>query len=432
MRTADGDARGRSRANEISLRLMAGESSDCALVLRAGLPVAPISVGLGARWRIDARGVAPLHFFICFDGDELFAAAALGVPKVMVGTKRLPTRWVRLPSTGDIAFGEARILICAASASSQSVALDATRPRPGGLEATVATVATDFRSFASEETDEAMTLVALVPDAIRASASEDEEDCHARADDVHAYVGPNARTPDDAWEGVTPVSGSEGYTFTSLGDDPPDHSDVTMINPLADVLRASLPPPIAAKDAAPEPAAAPSEPTEPQVVPSPPSPPLALGPKSASLPARWSRVSIARKACVVALPVALIAAAAALLPPRGVKAAPPTQSHAKALPLPSAHAGATAAKPNGRAEVPASAAPSGYAVEEAAARLRARNDSTANGKTLARRATDAVSAGAFVEAGFLYDRLASGSPGPEGDVYREGARIARRKGLRAP
>jgi hypothetical protein len=58
----------------------------------------------------------------------------------------------------------------------------------------------------------------------------------------------------------------------------------------------------------------------------------------------------------------------------------------------------------------------------------------AGARSLERRAADAVALGAYGDAAVLYDRLAELAEGAKGDasLFREAARIARRKQRRQP
>jgi len=82
-----------------------------ARVFVAGSPVAPFSVGSGGDWCVTADGVEAQHFYLCFDGQTLFAASARGGPMSALFGKRLSASWSELPDGCVLTFGAASIAV---------------------------------------------------------------------------------------------------------------------------------------------------------------------------------------------------------------------------------------------------------------------------------------------------------------------------------
>src|SRR6188768_1503499 len=84
--------------------LTRGAAREMARVFVAGSPVAPFSVGSGGDWCVTADGVEAQHFYLCFDGQTLFAASARGGPMSALFGKRLSASWSELPDGYVLTF----------------------------------------------------------------------------------------------------------------------------------------------------------------------------------------------------------------------------------------------------------------------------------------------------------------------------------------
>jgi hypothetical protein len=524
------------RPDEVTLTLTAGRSNEATLTLRMGVPVEAFSVGSNAQWSISGPGVAPLHFFLSFDGRNVLAAAAIGSPPVMIGPTRLAAEWTSLPPTCEIQFGEVGIALRSAGFSREGN--DDARPVSGHAISESADEG-EFRAYDGEAADEGKTLVARerapvqLPVPVRAPAfgraaapvrapaagrplthvraparveSERPRSAPAR-DPMQALPRPktapagiaskakheepsgSGQRPREKCEAIDAAAGAVDVNqFLALDEDgPPNgYADATALNPLADApdvvdarrnaeaakalaktgARASSPAPRHAEVASNR-----SHSTAPRQRQGE----MAKSGAGATVPGRsksrskakesaraddakgGSAPSSLRKFVMILVPLAALAVAARMLPVRrwvgeaaspapassvasvGSGAAAQTGARARATAVPgkaAATAGANAAEHVGGSakaagETASAAEPAGMSAVETAARARAFDDSQANGKTLARRATDAVASGAYIEAAYFYDRLAKASAGAEVEIYRESARIARRKGAPA-
>ena len=61
---------------QIILTVVAGSTQQPVRVFLNKNPTQPISVGSSGEWRIEGHGIEPVHFFVAFDGDQVFIATA--------------------------------------------------------------------------------------------------------------------------------------------------------------------------------------------------------------------------------------------------------------------------------------------------------------------------------------------------------------------
>jgi hypothetical protein len=92
-----------------TLSVLAGATERDERLLLAEREITPFSVGTKADWSISAPGVEPVHFFLAFDGKQLFAAAASENTPVWVRGARLGTSFTPLGNPCEICFGAACI-----------------------------------------------------------------------------------------------------------------------------------------------------------------------------------------------------------------------------------------------------------------------------------------------------------------------------------
>lgn len=91
-----------------------GEAANVSLVFEPGRRVEPFSVGSQGGWRIGGNAVAPVHFFLGFDGESLVGAAPGGTAPVLVSGEPLGSAIKKLPAVCEITFGDAAIAVTSA------------------------------------------------------------------------------------------------------------------------------------------------------------------------------------------------------------------------------------------------------------------------------------------------------------------------------
>lgn len=76
-----------------------------------GFPAAPFSLGARGEWALAVPGVAALHLWLRFDGEQVFAARASGAGAAWLDGVALDGRWVVLAPGSAIRFGEAELRV---------------------------------------------------------------------------------------------------------------------------------------------------------------------------------------------------------------------------------------------------------------------------------------------------------------------------------
>ncbi|MCU0682432.1 MAG: hypothetical protein MUF34_09280 [Polyangiaceae bacterium] len=415
------------------ITLVSGSSPKVSVRLRPGVPVPTFSIGTGAQWQVMAPGVAPLHFFLCFDGESLFASSALGAPPVMLGEVSLSSRWSKVVAPCDLSFGEARLFVERKMVPKPLRAL-APEVEPGSEPNPLAGFGGEpgpGRRFSSSTLPMAQP---TSPPSIAPATSGDDN--HALA----ARVGRPARRPKveapparldrDATVPLAALS-----PLVPTGAMLAAHFNETIVKPI--VL---VPPPAQAAQRTPPPPASTSLDEASAVIGRAPDA-MEDAPASMALPgsscdtapgltgnspsvvdAPGRAQPQVRRTLLLGVAFALACTMLSLTVTMKRRAAAAAQvvRPAVASPLPSASSSARAAVAPAPSATPPEGSPSPPA------------DATPGDRTLERRAADAVALGSFGEAARLYDRLAQEAEGPRADVFRAASRIAQRKQGRPP
>jgi hypothetical protein len=98
-------------ASVVSLCVLVGETQYPTLRFFSGHMSEPFSVGTRADWIVSADAVAPIHFFVHFDGNRLYVAAASGAEPPSVDGRAIALHWSPLTEASELCFGAARIRI---------------------------------------------------------------------------------------------------------------------------------------------------------------------------------------------------------------------------------------------------------------------------------------------------------------------------------
>ncbi|HKO49124.1 MAG TPA: hypothetical protein VJV79_15435 [Polyangiaceae bacterium] len=376
----------RKRSTTACAVVIRGDASERARAFQPGHEIAPFSVGAQGDWRVAANGVEAQHFYLCFDGRTLFAAASVDGPIASLGGKRLTARWTKIPDGSVLTFGAASLAVRnPAERSPRSGAVPVERADPRGPRI-VDPFACETLAFASPTR--------------QIAARRDPLDEPTR---LHPELEPTKimPVPSEPVDDPTLVYRPWAREFALK----PLNRSVEAA--LAKTIARPVMAPMAATISAPVPRAAVRPPAVASALPAP-----AKRGTGKPTVASTGQTPLIRK-CIAALIVAalLLLGVRALtqrerIPP--VKAAAPTGSSSNRTAL----------------------AISGSASERAA-----RSDDEppnaeispppmVNGKTAERQAVDLVARGAYSEAAALYGRLAGFR---DSLALREAARIARRK-----
>jgi hypothetical protein len=104
----------------IEARLKRGESPRQEMIFEPDQAVKPFSLGAKGAWAIAAQGANPIHAFVHFDGSALWViSTSAGSPASLDGHP-VPHTWVVAPVPSVLSFGEAEIVIAAASEEPQT------------------------------------------------------------------------------------------------------------------------------------------------------------------------------------------------------------------------------------------------------------------------------------------------------------------------
>ncbi|HET7538723.1 MAG TPA: hypothetical protein VFK05_02590 [Polyangiaceae bacterium] len=450
-----------------SALVIRGDTSELGRVFEPGNVVAPFSVGTDGDWCVIASGVEAHHFYLCFDGQTLFVAAAASGAVTSIGGKRLLPHWTRLPDGGVLSFGGGSIAVT--NPAERSVRrppfpggrADPRGPRIGDPFACETLVFTPPKRHASPagvppDTDEP-TLMRPRNEALKALLvpSEPVEDptivrrptwvseyarqsSSARAND--AALGTRMARPKNASlaKRIRPESGLLAKAIVPLVNAslaksvvrPTDPSLAkTVAGPMSAALAKALAAPVdeslaktlvrrvdasLAKTLA-QPVTAPLAVTIGAPLPS--VVPALARPEGASRSANAQAVPANAKTPLVRQCIAGLVVAASLLV--GLRALSGRQRimPAKAPSVVASAASRIATVPSGSASARPARAAEPRDPESGPPPM-------VNGKTPERQAVDLVARGAYTEAAALYDRLSHWS---DNSVFREAARIARRK-----
>jgi len=74
-----------------------------------GFQVAPFSVGAQGEWVVAVSGVADVHLFLRFDGEQVFASGLPQAEPAYLDGAPLSNDWVALPPHSKITFGQAQL-----------------------------------------------------------------------------------------------------------------------------------------------------------------------------------------------------------------------------------------------------------------------------------------------------------------------------------
>jgi len=91
------------------IEVRAGRGEPPSLELRPGLELAPLSVGTGGAWKVEAPGVRAVHFYLYFDGQTLFLQSAPGDDPPLIDGQPVPAAWTPAPDPCTVTFGQARL-----------------------------------------------------------------------------------------------------------------------------------------------------------------------------------------------------------------------------------------------------------------------------------------------------------------------------------
>lgn len=96
---------------------MRGHTEQVTLTFERGEPAPPLSVGSRGEWQVSGPGVMPIHLWLSFDGERLFAAS--GEATVSLRGRPLSTEYSPLDEGAELRFGFALLRVGQAA------------PRPG-------------------------------------------------------------------------------------------------------------------------------------------------------------------------------------------------------------------------------------------------------------------------------------------------------------
>ena len=429
------------RAAIASLRVKQGTTTERARVFTAGSEVAPFSVGSCADWCVAADGVEPHHFYLCFDGQTLFAATAAGGPLTTVSGKRVEGRWTSLPDGSVLTFGDAAMAVTnvgerpARPLASPVRRADLRGPRvldPFACETLAYSRFSPPASVPREVSEEDLTLVRRASDPVEIPGilheplaertvvrpSDTFEALRARAEPLDEPTV--VRSGSDMLEagGVLPAESSSPQGTTSFRE-PLEEPTVVYrpwarefaLKPFVRALDESLAQTIARPVTTPMAVALGT--TMPGLVVQPSGAALGRAGTGSRAAAQPTLASAAQTPLLRKCIAGLIVAAVVLIGVRALtgRQRPALPSPASAAIMASSRAiTAASSVASARVERPQSAEPSPL--------------SNVNGKTPERQAVDLVARGAYNEAAALYDQLARVRDVP---AFREAARIARRK-----
>jgi hypothetical protein len=414
------------------LQVVEGRAWESSRSFTNGTPAGPLGLGTTGDWVVDGQGVAAVHAYLYFDGNELFAATAQGYNSTLNGSP-LTTAWTTVKAPADLQIAGVRVRALLQGAPAEEA--------PQGMNEDAAT--------------------AFFPAKGPGPAHDDDDDPL----DQPTRVGPMAMPPSMGLPptvkkpqgGPPPVVGMGVPQVPAAGRRPPVAEDATSFLPIEQMRKtleggaeeaggqaaglrpaAGAPAVVISPDATAPPGqfgvphfgeTLPNGPPQPgQALPLPGGPPA---PAKTGLALAWSNASPPKKAIYILLPLALLGAAYTTLvdepAPRPAKTGtgkPRSSAAASASGGPSASATAAVAPVVGSA----AALPTGVLLPAAP---RASSSSASRPpkpgakveKSTERQAVDAVIAGDYPGALRLYEQLLKDNP--DVAAYQEAVKILR-------
>ena len=122
------------KARDLVLRLLDGRSEQRVVVLEAGVPRPPFSMGGGGAWTVDTGHGAAQRVILAFNGWDLYVCAVGGHLARLDG-EPIGRRWVIAPVPCELRFGRARVAIRTRGDDAESVSPLAQSRRALDLEA---------------------------------------------------------------------------------------------------------------------------------------------------------------------------------------------------------------------------------------------------------------------------------------------------------
>jgi hypothetical protein len=419
----------------ILLQVVEGRAWESSRSFTTGTPAGPLGLGTGGDWVVDGQGVAAVHAYLYFDGNELFAATAQGSISTLNGSP-LTTAWTTITAPADLQFASVRVRALLQGAVEEEA--------PAAIE----DAATAFFQAKGPDHDEEPEMPTRIGPAASMGLPPTVKKPQAGPPPVAAGV------PQVPAAGRRPPVAEDATSFLPIeqmrkGLEGPDASGAF---PAAGGPDAGGPRPAAGAPAVviqPDATAPPGQlgppPTFGSTMPGgPPQPgqpmqPGAPGGPPAAKAGLWSSASGPKKAIYVLLPIALAGAAYTTLfdepPPRTTKAGTSGSAKPKASAAGSASGGPAASGSGG----PAAPAAVGSSLLPMGVLLPAAPRSSASAgaagkppkpgakpeKTVERQAVDAVIAGNYPEALRLYEQLLKENP--DVAAYQEAVKILRSK-----
>ncbi|MEP7048918.1 MAG: GDSL-type esterase/lipase family protein [Pseudomonadota bacterium] len=95
---------------ELVVTLLDGDAREVSRTFESGKGHAPFSVGLQGDWIVAAEGVANVHLWLEFDGQQLYAACAAGATAYVLD-QRLDEARREVPARSELRFGQARMKV---------------------------------------------------------------------------------------------------------------------------------------------------------------------------------------------------------------------------------------------------------------------------------------------------------------------------------
>jgi hypothetical protein len=97
-------------ATFLAARMLAGEADPTELLFRGGIAEKPFSVGRGGSWKVIAPGVEGVHAYLFFDGQQLWVLGADRENWPRLQGEEVHEAWVRVHAPSVLTMGEARVI----------------------------------------------------------------------------------------------------------------------------------------------------------------------------------------------------------------------------------------------------------------------------------------------------------------------------------
>lgn len=450
----------------IEIMVAAGQTDRPTLLFTPGTPANTVGVGASGQWRIAAPGVAPVHFYMVFDGRDVHVASATPTGQVLVAGMLAGPAWTRAPIPCEIRFGGASLFLRAISrpkeddeatmhdggalwqAAQRAVQDAAARgagpsaPPPPQDEKTQVTAFPPVRPAAGQAPPQPGSLPPVAAPAPPAPVDFSKTTPLANPQELQmAVAAARAAAPPPTFE-PSPNTVRAPLAAPAVPPTPPPSDgllEATVIGPPPVGYRVpSAPPPNA------QPAQPPSSPPAANPTTSPGTAKLDA-PAKPSKPSYWQEASPVKKATLILMPFALVLSYFMLLPdappprPTATSAAQKRAATARdagsiaradaAAPIAApviVDAGALANAGDDDDDDDETAAPATSAVKNAGNPVAdAGGSKGASKKTPERAALDAVAAGTLDEA--LRDYTALAALHPDDPNFKEAVRVLRLK-----